>query len=277
MESVSPAHISEHLQQDASGIWHAASQEPISYTPDGHNLIRDYEDSFWYRHRNRVICDLVADAGARQLLEIGGGNGMVSAALQAQGLEVTLLEPGIEGIYHARERGLQHLVHSSLGKAAIKPNVVPHAGLFDVLEHIEDDAAFLQEIFAILVPAGSLVVTVPAFQSLYSGFDEEVGHYRRYSSKDLQSKLLNAGFEVERSGYFFSTLWLPAWFMRKVLRPKAQSGDLSRRRDKEHLSKAPLSTRILMNVLLAEHSMARNGLRLPFGTSCYAIARKTRS
>lgn len=55
----------------------------------------------------------------------------------------------------------------------------------DVLEHIENDGAELEHAFSRLAPLGHLVVLVPAFQSLYCPFDRDIGHFRRYSRKQL--------------------------------------------------------------------------------------------
>lgn len=270
-----PASYASSLQQDASGIWQAAGEEAISYTADGHNLILAYEDSFWYSHRNTVIGDLVVNSGINALVEVGGGNGLVSAGLQNLGLEVSMLEPGLDGILHARSRGLQTLIHASMSQAGFCTDALPNIGLFDVLEHIEDDQAFCAELFRILQPNGKLVVTVPAFQSLYSGFDREVGHYRRYTTRRLETTLQKAGFTIERSGYLFHSLWLPAWLIRKVVNRRTQPDNMSQRRDREHLKTASLLSYCMKWWLGMEYRLHRLGLKLPFGTSCYAIATKT--
>ena len=66
----------------------------------------------------------------------------------------------------------------------------------NVLEHIEDDVHALQQIRSVMKPQSNLVVYVPAFQCLYSSWDNSVGHHRRYNKKELLFKLDAAGFEL---------------------------------------------------------------------------------
>ena len=67
----------------------------------------------------------------------------------------------------------------------------------NVLEHIEDDVAALKEIKNKMVVNGKLVIYVPALPVLFSDFDASIGHYRRYTKKELINKVTNAGFKVE--------------------------------------------------------------------------------
>jgi SAM-dependent methyltransferase len=71
----------------------------------------------------------------------------------------------------------------------------------NVLEHIEDDVKTLKELYSHLESKGILVVYVPALPFLYSVFDSSVGHYRRYSKKDLETKIQMAGFKIHKSDY----------------------------------------------------------------------------
>lgn len=71
----------------------------------------------------------------------------------------------------------------------------------NVLEHIYDDVGTLIELSKFLKPNGVLVLYVPAHMVLYSNFDEEVGHYRRYDKSELVSKLITAGYKVQSSEY----------------------------------------------------------------------------
>lgn len=71
----------------------------------------------------------------------------------------------------------------------------------NVLEHIEDDSSTLNEIYAKLQPGGILAVYVPALMFLFSELDTKAGHFRRYSKKNLITKVENAGFKVEKCIY----------------------------------------------------------------------------
>ena len=88
---------------------------------------------------------------------------------------------------------------------------MPYVFSLNVLEHIEDDAAALGDLFRVLRPGGRLFVYVPAFNSLFTSMDAHVGHHRRYRLRELVHMIRGAGFLVEKSAYtdalgFFATL-----------------------------------------------------------------------
>ena len=86
----------------------------------------------------------------------------------------------------------------------------------NVLEHIEDDRAVLRNLFD-HVPSGCrLAILVPFGMSLYSDFDKELGHFRRYEKGELEGKMREAGFTVEHQFYFNKAGKL-AWFVANTL------------------------------------------------------------
>ncbi len=95
---------------------------------------------------------------------------------------------------------------------------------FNVLEHLEDDGAVLRNLFE-TVPVGCrIVVLVPYNMRLYSVFDKELGHFRRYGKDELEGKMREAGLEVETQ-FFFNKVGVLAWYVantlggQKVLKP----------------------------------------------------------
>lgn len=91
--------------------------------------------------------------------------------------------------------------------------------LLDVLEHVEDDASFLGALAGnSLAGGGKVVITVPAFQSLYSSHDSFLGHHRRYTLRQLEEVARLAGLAVQASGYLFCSLLLPKLLLFKLPR-----------------------------------------------------------
>jgi SAM-dependent methyltransferase len=132
----------------------------------------------------------------------------------------------------------------------------------DVLEHIQDDRAFLRRLHGSLRPGGLLLVSVPALPWLYSQWDRNLGHHRRYTRRSLVTRLRQAGFRVRECHYGWSFL-APAFPLRKL--------SLRRR------SLLPSAPRIVNEGLVG---MSRPEFRLrrlipvPFGSSLFAAAEK---
>lgn len=210
--------IATNVRKNESGIWFGTTQSEVSYPAEGHAICLELEDrSFWFRHRNRAILEmlkLLPPAGP--LLDIGGGNGFVSRAVEQAGLDVALLEPGVEGAHNARERGLATVICSTLEDLNIRPGAVGSAGLFDVLEHVADENGFLRHVRDALRPGGRLYLTVPARQFLWSDEDTAAGHFRRYSPRSLAAALDDAGFVVELLTSIFWLLPAPIFLLRAL-------------------------------------------------------------
>jgi hypothetical protein len=148
--------------------------------------------------------------------------------------------------------------------------------LLDVLEHIEEPAQYLRRIVEEHVAAqGWVLVTVPAFQALFSQHDHRLRHVRRYSRAQIADVITRAGLEVVDSGYLFSSL----------VAPRAL-GVLSERAWPNHgpvpagigqWRGSPLVTRALHRVLCWDNALCLaahdRGLNLP-GLSAWLTCRK---
>jgi hypothetical protein len=86
----------------------------------------------------------------------------------------------------------------------------------NVLEHIEDDRFVLQRLNQVLASEARLVFLVPFNDKLYSEFDRQIGHFRRYKSGELEMKMSEAGFTVEKQ-FFFNKVGVFAWWIGNVL------------------------------------------------------------
>jgi hypothetical protein len=89
--------------------------------------------------------------------------------------------------------------------------------LLDVLEHVQDDTIFLTDIIKRYLSKGDKVLlTVPAFQSIYGYHDVKLGHYRRYNLQELGSLAMSGGLKTISSGYLFASLLLPKYVLCKL-------------------------------------------------------------
>lgn len=270
--------IAPNLERGSEGWWKSRAVSDVSYPEEGNSLCFLIEDSsFWFAHRNRCILEamkLFPPPGT--LFDVGGGNGYVARAIQHSGLEVVLVEPGLEGVRNAVERGIREVVQATLEDAGVLAETLPAVGLFDVVEHIRDDQSFLAGIHRLLMPGGRVYVTVPAYQWLWSDEDTLAGHARRYTAGALQRVLDRAGYTVEFATYFFGFLPLPI-LLRRVLpyrlgvRSKKLSVDSVR---SDHEPGHPLVGRILEMLSRRELSRIGRGRTVRMGGSCLAVARK---
>lgn len=135
--------------------------------------------------------------------------------------------------------------------------------LMDVLEHLEDDLKMLQDIKAAAVGNNNyFFITVPAFNSLWSGHDDYLGHYRRYKIPMLKSVLQKAGFHTTNSYYLYGGLFPMVWAARKLSNLKKGEATSNMR----PFSK--LTNSVLYNICAAEMSIA--GMNKIAGVTCVA-------
>lgn len=131
------------------------------------------------------------------VLDFGSGLGSFALALEQKSRLVTCIEPDTKLLAELRASGLP--AHSSLRE--LPEQAFDFAFSLNVLEHIPEDQLALEALFAALRPGGRLFLYVPAFPILYSNMDRRVGHVRRYSRGELRSKLVRAGFRIERASH----------------------------------------------------------------------------
>lgn len=260
------------------GIWYSRENQNVSYPKEGNTVCFELEDkSYWFQHRNKVILHFFKKYSTESfLLDIGGGNGLTSAYLQDQGVDIIMLEPGVHGVKNAQQRGLNQIVCSTLDCSGIKPDVLPAAGFFDVLEHIKDDDEFLKKVKKAVMPGGIIFLTVPAFNMLWSEEDIYVGHFRRYTLGSIKRQLSIMGFNVVYSNYFFFLLPIPIFLMRTLptlLKVKRQNGS-PELAGNEHGVNGGLGARGLAILLKIEYWLLKIGLNPKFGSSCLIVAKR---
>lgn len=149
--------------------------------------------------------------------------------------------------------------------------------LCDVLEHVQDDRKLLLELRERLVGGGKLLITVPAFQALFTQHDVALRHYRRYSLAELELAVADAGLRVSGSGYLFGSL-LPARALGKLwekLKPKSAQGEEF---GIGGWNGSAATTRALEMALNADNELllrlSAHGITLP-GLSAWALCEKS--
>jgi len=267
--------ITKNLNLLEEGIWISKNTSKISYPKeDNINCFKIEEQSFWFKHRNNCLIEILKRFPPQGILfDVGGGNGYVSLGIKNSGFDTILVEPGIEGARNAKLRGLSPIICSTLEDAGFKENTIPAIGFFDVIEHIEDDTGYLKKVKSFLVENGRLYLTAPAHNILWSIEDDYGGHYRRYTLKELTKKLKSVGYEIDYATYFFSFLPLPIFLFRTIpsrigLRQKNQFKQIQ----KEHKPKQGILSCVLNWCCKKELSKIKR-TKISFGASCLIVAR----
>ena len=260
------------------GILFSKKESKISYPETGNEFCFQIEDSsFWFKHRNSCIIEAVKKYRPESaFFDIGGGNGFVAKGLEDQGISTVLVEPGYLGCLNARNRGLKNIICSTIENASLIDGSIEAIGLFDVVEHIENDVNFLKSINVLLKKDGIVFISVPSYKVLWSKEDVSAGHFRRYTLKKIEEKLKNTGFSIEYSTYIFSFLPIPIFLFRSIpgwfgLHKTSNNND---KQKSEHKLKNGLVQKLLNRILDFEITKIKKGTKLRFGGSCFIIAKK---
>ncbi len=227
---------------------------------------------WWFIARRKLIREVVSthsnDPAHTTILDVGCGTGLNHEMLSEFGL-VFGTDSSEEALKFSRKRNVQNLVLSDAEALQFADETFEVVTALDVLEHVNDDLKALAEIWRVTKPDGLLIITVPAYGFLWSEHDEALHHRRRYAAHELRNKLVNAGFEVERSTYFISLLFFPILFMRIVQNLRKQS----LRPRTSHVILPKWLNALLVKILDFERWFLRFS-NLPFGVSIVCTARK---
>lgn len=259
-------------------IWFTSKTVNTAYEESMHDIFADVErDSYWFYQRNRCLLALAQQyTKQKTLIDIGGGNGFVSLHFQENGWTAVNIEPGLGGCRNAEARGLEFNICGTIEDAKPFTNSLPNCGAFDVIEHIEKDFDFVKTVHNSLQDNGIFLVTVPAFNSLWSNDDIQVGHFTRYTKKSITHLLERAGFKVEFSSYLFSFLVLPIFLVRSI--PYrfgfGKGGTTAGGHKNNHSVPKGIVGKLLQFLLNFEYNRISKGKKILVGSTVIVVARK---
>lgn len=253
-----------------------AAQNDV-YAPEMYNEIAQTEaNNFWFTGRNKLLQFILNHyfPTARSFLEIGCGTGFVLRGFAKMRKEMCLsgAEINIAGIRLAQARVPRAEFIQMDAYHMPFEEEFDVVGAFDVLEHIDEDGRALQEIFRSVRPGGGMILTVPQHQWLWSVTDEIACHRRRYSRRDLKTKVEAAGFRVCRISSFVTFL-LPLMFLSRIrfrMTPKSRN----QKEVIKELNLSPILNAVFDKVCDWERTVLQSGVSLPAGGSLICVGTK---
>jgi hypothetical protein len=193
------------------------------------DLLGDHPERHWYyAAKSAALLQMLGGRTSNEVLDVGAGSGFFSRCLLDAGVcnRATCVDTGYSGD-HSETHGARPIDFVRNVPVVTQKLVL----MMDVLEHVDDDVGLIRAYTDGMPVDGLLVITVPAFQFLWSGHDVFLEHKRRYTLNQLQNAVERAGLEVVKGRYFFSALFPVIYAVRLWQRLRLSSGQIEPRSD----------------------------------------------
>jgi SAM-dependent methyltransferase len=224
---------------------------------------------WWFLGRRHVLAKLLGGLALpdrAKILEAGCGVGGNIEMLTGFGNVVAFEPDGSSREYVASRMGLEPVEGYLPDRVPFEPASFDAVCAFDVVEHVDDDRGAVATLAGLVAPGGYLIVTVPAYQWMWSSHDEVHHHVRRYSRREIDDIVRAAGIEPVRSSYFNAILFPLAAVVRFTKRlARLDTSD-------DRLPSGPLNS-VLKRLFSVEAKWLERH-NLPFGLSIIIIARR---
>ncbi len=237
-----------------------------------YNIMAESEDSYWwYRARRQILSSIIVRSvpTGSDIIDFGAGTGGTAGSLRDLGYRIMAADISPVALEACRMRQLETV--------NLKADRLPESSADcvlagDVLEHVSDDLGLLVSLRQALRPGGLLVVTVPAYEFLWSGEDYVSEHLRRYTRGGLKRLLRAAGFCSIRCSYYNALLFpviLSVTIGKRLLLPRAMY--------RSDVVPLPEWQNTLLYKIFAFEGHLLRWLTFPVGASLLAVARFERS
>ena len=230
----------------------------------------ELEETYWWHVAKRDLAVSLLEEHCPppgRLVEGGVGSARNLIRFHEMGYDVIGFDVMPESVAIADERGLDVQLWDLAEPWPVDPESLHAVVLLDVIEHIEDPIAVLTHVHESLAPGGAAVITVPAYQWLFSDWDQALGHYRRYTRRMLRAQAEEAGLQVARLMHW-NAFTLPA-----AMAVRTCEKVFPRSRDAEFPRVSPVTNRMLLGCAAAERWMNKR-VSVPCGLSVVGVLTK---
>lgn len=240
---------------------------------DAYDKTFSFEENYWwFKGRRRIVFDNIKKttkpSEGKVLLDIGCGTGITLKKIKGFGLKVGI-DDYKDALNYSKKRNLEYLINGSVDELPIYRDSVECILMLDVLEHLGEEKRALSEAYRVCKNGGIIVVTVPAYQFLWSGEDEISLHKRRYVKSNLKKIIESSGFKIKKISYF-NFLLMPLMYVvilfNKIFNKKAMQ--------ESDLNEIPNFLNLILERVLYIESILLRMMNLPFGASLICIAIK---
>jgi len=239
--------------------------------------LHDLESTYWWHVGRLSIIEKQIqkitrsnkklESGKPKILNIGSGTGGTLPILEKFGM-VHNVDTSKEALRFLEMSGYKGTLVKGL-ELPFKDNTFDVVTALDVLEHIEKDHTALTEWFRVLKPGGSMLLTVPAYQWLWSQHDVINNHHRRYLKKNLRALIKKAGFSIDKASYAIV-------FSFPIVAGFRIMSKLSKQKPEDYSSFVkirPSINKLFINFLKLE-AQTQKQINFPLGTSILVVAKK---
>lgn len=235
---------------------------------------------WWFKARLKILESQIKKLVGKEIrnfkiLNVGVATGATTKMLEKYG-KVTSVEYDQECCEFLNKELKIESIQASFTNLPFEPSTFDLVCAFDVIEHIEDDNLALKELKRVLKNEGKFVLTVPAFNFLWSKHDEINHHFRRYTLKNFNHQLQKINLIIIYQTYFNFYFFLPIAFIRsvkKLIVRKSKNKDTTGS-DFELLNKFGFLNKLLYYIFKSENYLLSIKFRFPFGISILVVGKK---